>query len=133
MCLLKRSYDAARAEACDADDAELQLLRRFVGRLEADFRRHHDAAHYADTLRVPPAALSRTLAALTGRSTKEHVSSGSCSRRRGCCASPTSPWARSPTTPASATPLLLAGVQAPFRALAAGLPRGRPRGDRPAA
>jgi AraC family transcriptional activator of pobA len=41
--------------------------------LESDFAAHHDARHYADALGVPPAALSRALVALTGRSTKELV------------------------------------------------------------
>jgi AraC family transcriptional activator of pobA len=70
---LERWYDAARTERRDADDAEVQLHRRFTRRLESDFVRHHDAAHYADALAVPPAALSRTLTELTGRSTKELV------------------------------------------------------------
>jgi AraC family transcriptional activator of pobA len=70
---LERWYDAARTERRDADDAEVQLHRRFTQRLEADFVRHHDAAHYAEALAVPPAALSKTLTELTGRSTKELV------------------------------------------------------------
>jgi AraC family transcriptional activator of pobA len=70
---LERWYDAARTERRDADDAEVQLHRRFTRRLESDFVRHHDAAHYADALAVPPAALSKTLTELTGRSTKELV------------------------------------------------------------
>jgi len=44
-----------------------------VARLEADFRRHHDAAHYADALGVPAAALSRALSHVTGRATKELI------------------------------------------------------------
>jgi AraC family transcriptional activator of pobA len=70
---LERWYDGSRAERRDADDADVQLHRRFTRRLEQDFGRHHDAAHYADALAVPPAVLSRTLARLTGRSTKELV------------------------------------------------------------
>ena len=70
---LERWYDAGRTERRDADDAEVQLHRRFTQRLEADFVRHHDAGHYADALAVPPAALSKTLTELTGRSTKELV------------------------------------------------------------
>jgi AraC family transcriptional activator of pobA len=70
---VERWYDAARTERRDADDAEVQLHRRFAERLEHDFRTHHDAAHYADALAVPPAALSRALAEVTGRSTKELV------------------------------------------------------------
>ena len=41
--------------------------------LEEDFARHHDAAHYADALGVPAAALSRALAQVTGRTTKELI------------------------------------------------------------
>jgi AraC family transcriptional activator of pobA len=70
---LERWYDAGRTERREADDAEVQLHRRFTQRLEADFVRHHDAGHYADALAVPPAALSKTLAELTGRSTKELI------------------------------------------------------------
>jgi AraC family transcriptional activator of pobA len=70
---VERWYDAARTERRDADDAEVQLHRRFAGQLERDFRSHHDAAHYADALAVPPAALSRALSEVTGRSTKELV------------------------------------------------------------
>ena len=70
---LERFYDARRTERREADDAEVQLHRRFAARLETDFARHHDAAHYADVLGVPAGALSRALSSLTGRSTKELV------------------------------------------------------------
>jgi AraC family transcriptional regulator, transcriptional activator of pobA len=70
---LERWYDAARTERRDADDADVQLQRRFAARLEADFAAHHEAGHYADALAVPPAALSRVLVRLTGRSTKELI------------------------------------------------------------
>ena len=70
---LERWYDAVRTERRDADDADVQLHRRFTRLLEDDFARHHDAAHYADALAVPPAALSKTLSELTGRSTKELI------------------------------------------------------------
>jgi AraC family transcriptional regulator, transcriptional activator of pobA len=70
---IERWYDAARNEARDANDSDVQLLRRFVSRLESDYAEHHDAAHYADTLAVPPAALSRALTRATGSSTKELV------------------------------------------------------------
>lgn len=70
---LERAYDAARTERRDADDADVQLHRRFAAVLERDFARHHDAAHYAETLAVPAPTLSRTLGAVTGRSTKELV------------------------------------------------------------
>ncbi|HEV2784788.1 MAG TPA: AraC family transcriptional regulator [Solirubrobacteraceae bacterium] len=70
---IERWYDAARTQQRDADDAEVQLQRRFTQLLERDFARHHDAAHYADTLAVPPAALSRALSHATGRATKELI------------------------------------------------------------
>lgn len=70
---LERWYDASRTERPDADDADVQLHRRFAALLEEDFARHHDVAHYADALAVPAAALSRALTALTGRSTKELI------------------------------------------------------------
>ncbi len=70
---LERWYDGSRTERRDADDADVQLQRRFAERLEADFADHHDAAHYADALAVPAAALSRALTEVTGRSTKELI------------------------------------------------------------
>jgi AraC family transcriptional activator of pobA len=69
----ERWYDAARTERRDADDAEVQLQRRFAQRLESDFAAHHDAGHYADALAVPGGALSRALVTVTGRSTKELI------------------------------------------------------------
>jgi AraC family transcriptional activator of pobA len=70
---VERWYEATRTERRDADDAEIQLHRRFAEQLEQDFERHHDAAHYAHALGVPPAALSRALTLVTGRSTKELI------------------------------------------------------------
>jgi AraC family transcriptional regulator, transcriptional activator of pobA len=70
---IERWYDASRTERREADDAEVQLHRRFARRLEEDFARHHDAAHYADALGVPTAALSRALAHVTGRATKDLI------------------------------------------------------------
>src|SRR3954447_22401501 len=70
---LERWYDASRTQQRDADDANLQLYRRFLAVLERDFARHHEAGHYADALRVPPAVLSRALSSVTGRGTKELV------------------------------------------------------------
>jgi AraC family transcriptional activator of pobA len=70
---IERWYDAEHAEARKAEDADVQLLRRFVSRLESDYAQHHDAGHYADMLAVPPAALSRALTRATGSSTKELV------------------------------------------------------------
>jgi AraC family transcriptional regulator, transcriptional activator of pobA len=70
---IERWYNAEHAEDRQVDEADVQLLRRFVSRLESDFADHHDAAHYADTLALPPAALSRALTRATGSSTKELV------------------------------------------------------------
>ncbi|HUR86762.1 MAG TPA: AraC family transcriptional regulator [Solirubrobacteraceae bacterium] len=70
---IERWYDAERTERRDPDDAGVQLFRRFVRALERDFASHHDAAHYADALGVPAAALSQALNRVTGRSTKELV------------------------------------------------------------
>jgi AraC family transcriptional activator of pobA len=70
---LERWYDASRTERRDADDADVQLHRRFTALLERDFARRHDAAHYAGELAVPGPALARALVALTGRSTKELI------------------------------------------------------------
>lgn len=70
---IERWYDAARTEHPDADDAQVQVHRRFSELLERDFARHHDAAHYALALGMPAAALSRALAQITGQTTKELV------------------------------------------------------------
>jgi AraC family transcriptional activator of pobA len=70
---IERWYDAAPTEESEADEADVQLLRRSISRLESDYAQHHEAAHYADTLAVPPAALSRALTRATGSSTKELV------------------------------------------------------------
>ena len=70
---VERWYDAVRIEPRDADDPDLQLYRRFSDVLERDYARHHDAPHYADELAVPQAALSRALADVTGRTTKELI------------------------------------------------------------
>ena len=70
---VERWYEATRTQQRDADDAELQLYRRFAETLERDFARHHDARHYADELRVPQAALSKALTKITGRGTKELI------------------------------------------------------------
>ena len=73
MLWIERWYDAARTEDRPDDDARVELHRRFARLLEQDFARRHDAAHYADTLAVPPAALSRALAEATGRTTKDLI------------------------------------------------------------
>jgi AraC family transcriptional regulator, transcriptional activator of pobA len=70
---LERWYDASREEQPDPDEAQVRLLRSFIRVLERDHAEHHDVAHYADELRVPPATLSRALTQVTGRGTKELV------------------------------------------------------------
>jgi AraC family transcriptional activator of pobA len=70
---IERWYDATRTERREPGDADVQLYRRFDQLLERDYARHHDAAHYADALAVPQPLLSRTLARLTGRTTKQLI------------------------------------------------------------
>ena len=70
---IERWYEATRIEHHDADDPDVQLYRRFSEVLERDFARRHDAPYYADELGVPQAALSRALATVTGRTTKELI------------------------------------------------------------
>lgn len=70
---LDRWQDATRTERHDGGDPAMALYRRFIGLLERDFTRHGDAAHYAEALYVPQAALARALTAATGHATKELV------------------------------------------------------------
>lgn len=70
---VERWYEATRIDQRDADAPELALYRRFSEALERDYARHHDAPYYADELGVPQAALSRALAHMTGRTTKELI------------------------------------------------------------
>jgi AraC family transcriptional regulator, transcriptional activator of pobA len=70
---LERWQDATRTERHDGGDPSMALYRRFIGVLERDFARHGDAAHYADALHVPQAALARALTAATGHATKQLV------------------------------------------------------------
>jgi AraC family transcriptional activator of pobA len=70
---IERWYDGERTERRDGGDAALALYRRFSQVLERDFAAHHDAAHYARALAMPPAALSHALSQVAGKSTKELV------------------------------------------------------------
>jgi AraC family transcriptional activator of pobA len=70
---IERWYDGEHTERRDGHGAGLELYRRFSRVLERDFATHHDAAHYADALALPPAALSHALAQVAGKSTKELV------------------------------------------------------------
>lgn len=71
---VERWYDATRnGGQPGVRGAARRLYHDFVGVLERDYADHHDVRHYADELRVRPAALSRALAEVTGRSTKELI------------------------------------------------------------
>lgn len=63
----------ATAAEGPAEAADVRLTHRFLAVLDRDFAHHHDARHYAEVLGVPQAALSRVLAARTGRTTKALV------------------------------------------------------------
>jgi AraC family transcriptional activator of pobA len=70
---VERWHDGTRTEHRAADDAALHLYGRFLDVLERDYPRRHGAREYADELRVPQAVLSRALADVTGRRTKELI------------------------------------------------------------
>lgn len=71
---VERWHSCAQTSARDAGDpAALQLYARFVELLERDFAHRYEARHYAATLGVPQAALSRALSDITGRRTKELI------------------------------------------------------------
>ncbi len=74
LLLIERWLEASQAERPIVADSAVQLHRRFSAQLERDYASHHDAAHYAEQLRVPAAALSRALVETTGQTTKELVS-----------------------------------------------------------
>ena len=125
---IERWYDASRTERREADDAEVQLHRRFTRRLEEDFARHHDAAHYADALGVPAAALSRALAHVTGRATKDLITERVMLEAARLLRFTDLAVERGrPPRRLRRPALLLARVQAPPRRVAAGLPRPRAR------
>ncbi|MEA2217838.1 MAG: AraC family transcriptional regulator, transcriptional activator of pobA [Solirubrobacteraceae bacterium] len=70
---IERWYDGQHTERRDSGDAALAIFRRFSGVLERDFAAHHDAAHYAEALAMPQAALSHALSGLLGQPTKELI------------------------------------------------------------
>lgn len=71
---IERWYDGQRTESRDGEQAaELEIFRRFSRVLERDFAAHHDAAHYAEALAMPPATLSHALTLIAGKPTKELV------------------------------------------------------------
>jgi AraC family transcriptional activator of pobA len=70
---VERWFEATQTDRRDADDPELQLYRAFVEVLERDFVRHHEAGYYAEALLVPREVLSRAVAHVTGRTTKQLI------------------------------------------------------------
>lgn len=70
---VERWHDGKHPDQRAADDAAQQLYQRFLDVLERDFARRPRARDYADELGVPPATLSRALADVTGRRTKELI------------------------------------------------------------
>jgi AraC family transcriptional activator of pobA len=70
---IERWHGGDDTDQRDADDSSLRLYRRFLELLERDFPRRRGARDYALDLGVPQAVLSRALAAVTGRRTKELI------------------------------------------------------------
>jgi AraC family transcriptional activator of pobA len=70
---VERWHDTMQAEQRDGDDQALQLYRRFVDLLEGGYAHHHEASEYADRLGIPQSTLSRALAEVSGRRTKELI------------------------------------------------------------
>jgi AraC family transcriptional activator of pobA len=68
-----RWYEDASAEQRCPDDADAQLYARFLSVLDRDFACHHDTGHYATALAAAPAQLSRVLARISGRTSKELI------------------------------------------------------------
>ena len=68
-----RWYEEACTEQRGTDDADAQLYARFLSLLDCDFARHHDTGHYASALAAPAAQLSRVLARVSGRTSKELI------------------------------------------------------------
>jgi AraC family transcriptional activator of pobA len=70
---VERWHDSTQKERRGGDDGALHLYRRFADLLERDYAQRHEASRYADQLAVPQAALSRALAEVTGRRTKQLI------------------------------------------------------------
>jgi AraC family transcriptional activator of pobA len=74
LSLVQRWQAGTRLEPSGATTSpDMELLRRFVRILEAEFERHHDAGWYASQLAVTPNHLAAILTRLTGRSTKRMI------------------------------------------------------------
>lgn len=70
---MERWHASSQVGHRDGDDGALQLYGRFVDLLEEHYARRHEAADYAEGLAVPQGVLSRALAEVTGRRTKELI------------------------------------------------------------
>jgi len=70
---VERWHDTMQTRQRDGDDEALQLYRRFVDLLERGYAHHHEASEYADQLGIPQSMLSRALAEVSGRRTKELI------------------------------------------------------------
>lgn len=70
---VERWHDAMQTQSRDGDDPALQVYRRFVDLLERGYTHHHEASEYAEQLGISQAALSRALAGVSGRRTKELI------------------------------------------------------------
>jgi len=66
-------WRGVQLEGGGAASGDVQLHREFVETLERDFTTSHEAGHYASELGVTTGTLSRTLARITGRTTKQLI------------------------------------------------------------
>lgn len=73
MLWVERWHTKEQAEHRAADESAQQIFGRFLEVLERNFSRRHGAREYANELGVPQALLSRALADVTGRRTKELI------------------------------------------------------------
>lgn len=71
--LWAQRWREAQLEDAGATGADVKLHREFLDLLERDFAENHEARHYAAGLGVTTGTLSRTLARLTGRPTKQLI------------------------------------------------------------
>lgn len=70
---VERWHDRMQAKPREGDDEALDLYRRFVDLLERGYTQHHEASVYADQLGISQSMLSRVLAGVSGRRTKEPI------------------------------------------------------------
>ena len=69
---VERWHDKMQTESRDGDDRALPVYRRFVDLLERCVHQH-EAIEYAEQLGIPQSVLSRALAGVSGRRTKELI------------------------------------------------------------